>query len=60
MKDKIYIFVDKRKWRRMLMSFLGKHIYNEFSSFRPCDYYLVAAHTWRRVTQRKDSWNYKN
>lgn len=27
------------------MSFLGKHIYNEFSSFRPCDYYLVAAHT---------------
>lgn len=45
MKDKIYIFVDKRKWRRMLMSFLGKHIYNEFSSFRPCDYYLVAAHT---------------
>ena len=37
----------------MLISSLGKHVYNEFYSFRPCDYYLVAAHTLEESVREK-------
>ena len=50
MKDKIHIFTDKMEKDANIFSRQTDLQMNEFYSFRPCDYYLVAA----RILEESD------